>query len=103
MDLTPELHLLWLPARLRADVGRGVGDCLPGLAGRLWGGEVRVMPLADNLGASHAAHPAALLPLLANSCISAQPRFAQYVQCGAAWRNHGTLLPVPYSVSITCS
>ena len=61
-----KVHLLWLPARLRAEGGRGVGDPRPGLTGRLRGGEATVMPLASSLGASHVAQ--SVMPFMANSC-----------------------------------
>ena len=58
-------YLLWLPTLLRADGGRGDGDLRPGLTGRFRGGEVRVMPLASSLGASHDFQSDA--PLFVNS------------------------------------
>jgi len=64
------VHLLWLPARLSADVGRDVGLCLPGLTGRLRGGLLMVMPRASSLGANHDPQSEALLPLFINSCIT---------------------------------
>lgn len=54
-----------------AETGRGVGDLLPGLTGRLWGGDFMVMPLASNLGASHVFQLDVVLPLAVNSCIRA--------------------------------
>lgn len=63
-------YLLWLPALLRADGGRGVGDPRPGLTGRFRGGEATVMPLASSLGASH--DPQSDAPLRVNSCVQLQ-------------------------------
>lgn len=60
-----------------AEKGRGVGDLLPGLAGRLRGGDLIVMPLASNLGASHVFQLDVVLPLAVNSCIRAKNGTAQ--------------------------
>lgn len=63
-------YLLWLPALLRADGGRGLGDPRPGLTGRFRGGEATVMPLASSLGASHDFQSDG--PLFVNSCMQQQ-------------------------------
>ena len=57
-------HLLWLPARSKADAGRDLGDCRPGLTGRLQGGDFMAMPLAWSLGASQVPQPDVLPPVL---------------------------------------